>query len=96
MVTSGGQLGRITKITESHVVLEVSPEIGMLILKTAVQTLLPKGTLKTIEKETLKGTMKKKNKKSEAEKSITEKKNNNSEDEKSITEKKTNNSETET
>jgi preprotein translocase subunit YajC len=96
VVTSGGQLGRITKITESHVVLEVSPEIGMLILKTAVQTLLPKGTLKTIEKETLKGTMKKKNKKSEAEKSITENKNNNSEDEKSITEKKTNNSETET
>ena len=36
VVTSGGQLGRITKITESHVVLEVSPEIGMLILKTAV------------------------------------------------------------
>jgi preprotein translocase subunit YajC len=51
VVTSGGQLGRVAKITGSHVILEVSPSIETIILKTAVQTLLPKGTLKGIEKE---------------------------------------------
>lgn len=51
VVTSGGQLGRIVKITESHVILEIAPSIETVILKTAAQTLLPKGTLKGIEKE---------------------------------------------
>ncbi|MBL79091.1 MAG: preprotein translocase subunit YajC [Nitrosomonadaceae bacterium] len=50
VVTSGGQLGRIAKITESHVILEIAPSIETIILKTAIQTLLPKGTLKGIEK----------------------------------------------
>ena len=51
VVTSGGQLGRVAKITENHVILEICPDIETIVLKTAVQTLLPKGTLKGIEKE---------------------------------------------
>ncbi|MEE8327570.1 MAG: preprotein translocase subunit YajC [Nitrosomonadaceae bacterium] len=51
VVTSGGQLGRIAKITGNHVFLEISPSIETIVLKTAIQTLLPKGTLKGIEKE---------------------------------------------
>lgn len=51
IITSGGQLGRVLKVTDSYVVLEVDENIKVTVLKTAVQTLLPKGTLKTIEKE---------------------------------------------
>ena len=51
VVTSGGQLGRVAKITGNHVKLEISPNIEVVVLKTAIQTLLPKGTLKGIEKE---------------------------------------------
>lgn len=51
VVTNGGQLGRVSKITGNHVKLEISPNIEVVVLKTAIQTLLPKGTLKGIEKE---------------------------------------------
>lgn len=51
VVTSGGQLGRVAKITGNYVILEICQNIETTILKTAVQTLLPKGTLKGIEKE---------------------------------------------
>jgi len=51
VVTSGGQLGRVAKITENYVILEICQNIETTVLKTAVQTLLPKGTLKSIEKE---------------------------------------------
>tara|TARA_Y100001936_G_scaffold244586_1_gene285191 strand:+ start:3359 stop:3697 length:339 start_codon:yes stop_codon:yes gene_type:complete len=50
VVTNGGQLGRVVKITGSHVTLEIAPNVETIILKTAIQTLLPKGTLKGIEK----------------------------------------------
>ncbi len=51
VATSGGELGRVTKITGSYVMLEVSQNVEVIMQKTAIQTLLPKGTLKTIGKE---------------------------------------------
>ncbi len=51
VVTSGGQLGRVTKLTGNYLILEVSPNVEVILQKTAIQTLLPKGTLKSIEKE---------------------------------------------
>ncbi len=57
VVTSGGLVGRVTKVGESYVTLEVAraPEgksgeaaIEMIFQKSAVQTLLPNGTLKSI------------------------------------------------
>ena len=51
VATSGGELGRVTKLTGNYVILEVSPNVGVILQKTAIQTLLPKGTLKSIEKE---------------------------------------------
>lgn len=51
VITSGGELGRVTKLTGNYLILEVSPNVEVILQKTAIQTLLPKGTLKSIEKE---------------------------------------------
>jgi len=48
VVTSGGVLGKISKVGEAYVTLEIAPGIEVNIQKGAVQTLLPKGTIKSI------------------------------------------------
>lgn len=49
VITNGGILGLILNVSESYVVLEIAPNIEVIVYKTSVQTLLPKGTLKSIE-----------------------------------------------
>lgn len=49
IITNGGILGLILNVSESYIIVEVAPDVTVTLLKTAVQTLLPKGTLKTIE-----------------------------------------------
>ncbi|HXM82934.1 MAG TPA: preprotein translocase subunit YajC [Burkholderiales bacterium] len=49
VITAGGVLGRITRIGDAYVSLEVAPDTEISIQKTAVQMLLPKGTLKSIQ-----------------------------------------------
>ncbi len=50
VVTSGGILGKISKVTDTHVTLEISRDgdkaVEVLLQKAAVQSLLPKGTIK--------------------------------------------------
>ena len=48
VVTSGGVLGRITGVAEPYLTLEIAPNTEIKVQKTAVQTLLPKGTLKSL------------------------------------------------
>ena len=48
VVTSGGVAGRITKVTDDFIVLEVADNFEMKIQKVAVAAALPKGTLKDI------------------------------------------------
>ena len=52
VVTAGGMLGRIVKVGDSYVTLEVSRSAGepveMNFQKSAIQALLPNGTLKAI------------------------------------------------
>ncbi len=48
VITSGGNLGKILNVSESYVIVEIAPAIEVTIVKTAIQTLLPKGTLKDI------------------------------------------------
>lgn len=48
VITSGGNLGKITNVSESYVIVEIAPAVEVTIVKTAIQTLLPKGTLKDI------------------------------------------------
>ncbi|PTN13188.1 preprotein translocase subunit YajC [Nitrosomonas aestuarii] len=49
VITNGGILGLILNVSESYVVVEIAPSHEVIVLKSSVQTLLPKGTLKSIE-----------------------------------------------
>ncbi|SDH99873.1 preprotein translocase subunit YajC [Nitrosomonas sp. Nm132] len=49
VIISGGELGRVTGAGESYITLEIAPNIEITVLKSGVQTLLPKGTLKSID-----------------------------------------------
>ena len=46
IVTAGGVLGRISKIGEGYVTVEIAPNVEIQVQRAAVQTILPKGTLK--------------------------------------------------
>lgn len=52
VVSAGGIVGRITKVGDTYVTLEVGQRgdqaVEMQFQKTAIQTLLPKGTIKAI------------------------------------------------
>ena len=54
ILTSGGLLGRISKVADQYVTIEVGNVVGgnnaveMTVQKSAVQALLPKGTIKAI------------------------------------------------
>ena len=49
MITGGGVLGRITKVSEAYVSVEIAPNTEVSVQKAAVQTLLPKGTIKSLQ-----------------------------------------------
>ncbi len=48
VVTAGGILGRVTKVTDAYVTLEIANGTEVVIQKIAVATLLPKGTIKAL------------------------------------------------
>ena len=49
VITSGGMVGRISKMGEQYVSLEIAPNTEVSVQKAAVQMLLPKGTLKSLQ-----------------------------------------------
>ena len=49
VVAAGGVLGRISKINENYITLEIAPNIEIQMQRPAVQLVLPKGTIKNIE-----------------------------------------------
>ena len=49
IVTAGGILGRINKISDPYIVLAISDSQEILMQKSSVVTVLPKGTMKTIQ-----------------------------------------------
>lgn len=46
-VTTGGMIGRIVKVGESYITIEVAEGVNLTIQKGAIQTVLPKGTIKS-------------------------------------------------
>ena len=46
VITAGGLLGKITKIGESYMTLEVASGVELQVQRTAVVQVLPKGTVK--------------------------------------------------
>jgi preprotein translocase subunit YajC len=49
VVTSGGVLGRISEMGDAYVSLEIAPNTEISVQRSAVQTLLPKGTIKSLK-----------------------------------------------
>ena len=48
VTTAGGIVGKVTKVSDAFVALEIAPNITINLQKHTVQTLLPKGTIKTL------------------------------------------------
>lgn len=48
VVTAGGMLGKVTKVTDAYLTLEVAGGTEILVQKQAVTMLLPKGTIKSL------------------------------------------------
>ena len=48
VVTSGGILGKITKLQDDFIILSISENVQITIQKGAVSATVPKGTLKTV------------------------------------------------
>ena len=46
ILTSGGILGKITSINDEFITLEIAKDVSMTIQRNAVQTIMPKGTVK--------------------------------------------------
>ena len=49
VVTAGGMVGRITKLGEQYLTLEIAPNTEIVVQRSAVQVPLQKGTLKTLQ-----------------------------------------------
>jgi preprotein translocase subunit YajC len=47
VITGGGELGRIVKVGDNYLTLEIAQGVEILVQKPAVQTVLPKGTIKS-------------------------------------------------
>ena len=48
VITAGGTLGRVTKVSDNYVNLEIATNVEIIVQKSSIQTLLPKGTLKSV------------------------------------------------
>ena len=48
VTTAGGIVGKITKVSDGFVGLEIAPEVTIYVQKHTVQSLLLKGTIKTL------------------------------------------------
>lgn len=48
VVTSGGIVGKITKVTDAFVVIDINSGSEITVQKQAISTALPKGTIKSI------------------------------------------------
>ena len=48
VITAGGLLGKVSKVSEAYVNLEIADGTEVVVQKSAVTTLLPKGTIKSL------------------------------------------------
>jgi preprotein translocase subunit YajC len=48
VITSGGILGKVSKVTDAYVTVEIAANTDIVVQKSSISTLLPKGTLKSL------------------------------------------------
>jgi preprotein translocase subunit YajC len=49
VVTAGGMVGKISKLGDQYLTIEIAPSTEITVQRAAVQMVLPKGTLKSIQ-----------------------------------------------
>ena len=49
VIAAGGLIGRITKLNEQYITLEIAPNTEVVVQRGTVQAPLPKGTIKSIQ-----------------------------------------------
>ena len=49
VIAAGGLIGRITKLTDQYATIEIAPNTEIAVQRGAIQSALPKGTLKSIQ-----------------------------------------------
>ena len=49
VVTAGGEIGTISKVYEQYVGIELAQNLEVIVQKTSIQSVLPKGTIKAIK-----------------------------------------------
>lgn len=50
VVTAGGTLGKVIKVGDNFVSVEIAPNVEVQVQRTSITTLLPKGTVKSADK----------------------------------------------
>lgn len=48
VMTNGGILGKLTKVDDNYIVLQIADNVEIKLQKSAITAILPKGTLKSI------------------------------------------------
>ena len=48
VVTAGGVVGRISKLSDAYANVEIAPNVEITVQRSAISLLLPKGTLKSL------------------------------------------------
>ena len=48
VVTAGGVVGRVAKLTDQYAAIEIAPSVEINVQRTAIAQLLPKGTIKAL------------------------------------------------
>jgi preprotein translocase subunit YajC len=48
VITAGGVLGKVSKVSDTYVTIEVASSTEIVVQKSAITTLLPKGTIKSL------------------------------------------------
>ncbi len=48
VVTAGGLVGKIAKLTDQYAAVEIAPNVEISVQRSAIAQLLPKGTIKTL------------------------------------------------
>jgi len=49
VIAAGGLLGKVTKVADNYVTIEIADKIEIRVQRPAVQLVLPKGTVKGVE-----------------------------------------------
>lgn len=49
VIAAGGVLGKVTKVADNYVTIEISSNVEIRVQRPAVQLVLPKGTIKGVE-----------------------------------------------